>query len=30
MIKVRATTLNQNGKAVQVFVANLIVLRRDS
>ena len=30
MIKVRTTTLNQNGKAVQVFVANLIVLRRDS
>jgi hypothetical protein len=23
-------TLNQNGKAVQVFVANLIALRRDS
>ena len=30
MIKVRTTTLNQNGKAVQIFVANLIVLRRDS
>ena len=30
MMKVRTTTLNQNGKAVQVFVANLIVLRRDS
>jgi hypothetical protein len=30
MIKVRTTTLNQNGKAVQVFVANLIVLGRDS
>jgi acyl dehydratase len=30
MIKVRMTTLNQNGKAVQVFVANLIVLGRDS
>jgi acyl dehydratase len=30
MIKVRTTTLNQHGKAVQVFVANLIVLRRDS
>jgi len=29
MIKVRTTTLNQNGKAVQVFIANLIVLRRD-
>ena len=30
IIKLRTTTLNQNGKAVQVFVANLIVLRRDS
>jgi len=30
MIKVRTTTLNQNGKTVQIFVANLIVLRRDS
>jgi acyl dehydratase len=30
MIKVRTTTLNQNGKAVQVFVANLIVLRREA
>ena len=30
MIKVRTTTLNQNGKAVQVSVANLIVLGRDS
>lgn len=30
MIKVRTTTLNQHGKVVQVFVANLIVLRRDS
>jgi len=30
MIKMRTTTSNQNGKAVQVFVANLIVLRRDS
>ena len=30
MIKVRTTTLNQNGKAVQIFVANLIVQRRDS
>jgi len=27
---VRTTTLNQNGKAVQVSVANLIVLGRDS
>ena len=30
VMKVRATTLNQNGQAVQIFVANLIVLRRDS
>jgi acyl dehydratase len=29
LIKVRTTTLNQNGDAVQVFVANLIVPRRD-
>ena len=29
MIKMRTKTLNQNGKAVQVFVANLIALRRD-
>jgi acyl dehydratase len=28
MIKVRATTLNQNGEAVQVFVGNLMVPRR--
>jgi acyl dehydratase len=28
-IKVRTTTLNQYGEAVQVFVANLIVPRRD-
>ena len=28
MIKVRATTLNQNNEPVQVFVGNLIVLRR--
>lgn len=28
LIKVRATTLNQNGEAVQVFVGNLIVPRR--
>jgi len=27
-IKLRTTTLNQNGEAVQVFVGNLIVLRR--
>jgi acyl dehydratase len=29
LIKVRATTLNQNGEAVQVFVATLIVPRRN-
>jgi acyl dehydratase len=28
LIKVRTTTLNQNGEAVQVFVVNLIVPRR--
>ena len=28
LIKVRTTTLNQNGEAVQVFVGNLIVPRR--
>ncbi len=28
MIKVRTTTLNQNGEAVQVSVGNLVVLRR--
>src|SRR5438034_1075889 len=28
MIKVRTTTLNQNGEAVQVFVGNLVVPRR--
>lgn len=28
LIKVRITTLNENGEAVQVFVANLIVPRR--
>ena len=28
MIKVRATTLNQNNEPVQVFVGNLFVLRR--
>jgi acyl dehydratase len=27
VIKVRTTTLNQNNKAVQVLVGNLIVLR---
>ena len=30
VIKVRTTTLNQNGEPVQVFVLNLIVLRRPS
>jgi acyl dehydratase len=30
VIKVRTTTLNQNGEPVQVFVANLIVLRRST
>jgi acyl dehydratase len=28
LIKVRTTTLNQNGEPVQIFVGNLIVLRR--
>jgi acyl dehydratase len=28
LIKVRATTMNQDGEPVQVFVGNLIVLRR--
>jgi acyl dehydratase len=28
MVKVRTTTLNQNGDAVQVLIANLIVTRR--
>jgi hypothetical protein len=28
LIKVRTTTLNQNGGPVQVFIANLIVPRR--
>lgn len=28
LIKVRTTTLNQHGEPVQVFVANLVVLRR--
>jgi acyl dehydratase len=28
LIKVRTTTLNQDGEAVQILVANLIVLRR--
>jgi acyl dehydratase len=27
-IKVRTTTRNQNGEAVQIFIANLLVLRR--
>jgi acyl dehydratase len=30
VIKVRTTTLNQNGEPVQVFVGNLIVLRRST
>jgi acyl dehydratase len=30
MIKVRTTTLNQNGDAVQILVANLIVTRRSA
>lgn len=30
MIKVRATTTNQNGEAVQILVANLVVPRRPS
>jgi acyl dehydratase len=28
LIKLRTTTLNQNGEAVLVYVANLVVLRR--
>ena len=28
MIKVRATTLNESGEAVQIFVGNLVVLRK--
>jgi len=28
LIKVRTTTLNQNGDAVQVMIANLVVPRR--
>jgi len=28
MIKVRTTTLNQNGEAVQIFIGNLVVPRR--
>ena len=28
VVKVRVTTLNQNGEPVQIFVANLIVPRR--
>jgi acyl dehydratase len=30
VIKVRTTTLNQHGEPVQVFVGNLIVLRRSA
>ena len=30
MVKVRTTTLNQNGEPVQVFVGNLVVPRRNS
>jgi len=30
VIKVRTTTLNQNGEPVQLFVGNLIVLRRST
>jgi acyl dehydratase len=30
VIKVRTTTLNQNGEPVQLFVGNLIVLRRSA
>jgi len=30
VIKVRTTTLNQNGESVQLFVGNLIVLRRST
>ena len=30
LIKLKTTTLNQNGEAVQVFVANLIVPRRSA
>lgn len=30
MIKVRSTTLNDRGEAVQVFVGNLVVLRKPS
>ena len=29
MVKMRSTTLNQNGEPVQVFVANLVVPRRE-
>jgi len=28
LIKVKTTNLNQNGEAVQIFIGNLIVLRR--
>jgi hypothetical protein len=30
LIKVKTTTLNQNGEPVQVFVGNLLVLRRSA
>lgn len=30
MIKVRTTTLNENGEAVQIFVGNLVVPRKSS
>ncbi len=30
VIKVKTTTLNQNGEAVQVIVGNLIILRRQT
>jgi acyl dehydratase len=30
LIKVKSTTLNQNGEPVQVFVGNLLVLRRSA
>ena len=28
MIKVRSTTLNESGEAVQIFVGNLVVQRK--
>jgi acyl dehydratase len=30
MVKMRTTTLNQNGEPVQIFVGNLVVPRRDA